>query len=397
MSHGIRTNKYPYFLLALYASIYAGSVTYFSFITVYFDSVGLNKTQIGILMAVGPIISIFSQPFWGRISDNIRIRNNILKLLFLASASAMLLYKLFLNFYYMILISVIFAFFHFSIIPICDTITLEYLQGTSWKYGPIRMSGTISAAFFIIGVGFLAKQNINLIFPIYAGSAILALILVHSFPIIESDSEDRKIDLKTIAFRLLRKRGFVILITFFFIMMIIFSFFISFFPIHFNELGADNSLLGWANCIAIFSEIPFLIFAEKIYRKLGIHRIFIYSAFISGLRWLLLGLVKTTTLILAIQLLHGFSFITFTYSIVIYTYYTTPKKLRSSGQSLIGVIRMGIASMSGNFFGGLLSDMIGIRKVFFYSSLLVFTLSILLYSSFKKIRDSNIINMSMTI
>src|SRR5699024_12418526 len=50
-------------------SFHATNTIILSFLPLYLRYKGLNGTEIGWVLAVGPLASIFAQPFWGYMSD----------------------------------------------------------------------------------------------------------------------------------------------------------------------------------------------------------------------------------------------------------------------------------------------------------------------------------------
>ncbi|MUV38576.1 putative transporter YwbF [Lentibacillus sp. JNUCC-1] len=56
-------------LKMLLFSFHATNTIIISFLPLYLKAKGLNPTEIGWVLAVGPLASIFSQPFWGYMSD----------------------------------------------------------------------------------------------------------------------------------------------------------------------------------------------------------------------------------------------------------------------------------------------------------------------------------------
>lgn len=63
--------------LKLYNFFIYGAISIFAgFLGLYLQEIGMTKLEIGSLMAIGPFVSLFANPFWGFWSDksrNIRI------------------------------------------------------------------------------------------------------------------------------------------------------------------------------------------------------------------------------------------------------------------------------------------------------------------------------------
>lgn len=362
-------SRYPYYFLLLYALSYMGNASYNTFIPIYLDQLGFSRTLVGTLLAIGPVMTIMANPAWGLASDRAANKNGVLKILMLCSAAAIVLYPLSSRFIYIFVMIALFTFFQSSINPLSDAITLEYLASTRWKFGPIRMAGTIGFAVMSIVAGMIVRQNINGIFVVYSCTAVLGFFVVCRLPVVRGHQRS---GYKTSPLHLLKNRKLVVLLVFNFIIQITFGFYYSFFPIYYRQLGASTALLGVAMFITAMSEIPFLLFADKLLKKFGIITVLCASAFIIAIRWLLLYTITDINVLLAVNSTHGLSFIVFSFCLATYINKNVPRELSASGQTLNALLCMGLARMIGSVVGGLLSDYLGIRQVFLCTSLIVF-------------------------
>lgn len=362
-----RYSKYPYQFLFLYALTYVGNASYNSFIPVYLDHIGFNKSIIGILLAIGPFIALISQPVWGTACDRAKIKNNTLEILLVGSAVLIILFPVSRNFYFIFFIMSLFTFFQSPINYITDAITLEYLETTRWKFGPIRMAGTVGFALVSILVGALAKIDINNIFIVYVIGMVLSFLVTLKIPRVKGHSVSKS---RVQVWRLFKNRDLVMLLAMGLVFNITYGFLASFSPVYYKSMGANNSLIGIVMFISAMSEIPFLLFADKILDRLGVKIVLLLSSGVMAVRMLLLYMTHNVYLILPISLLHGLTFIVFVYSLATYINKEVPKELKATGQTINGFIGIGVARIIGNIAGGILSDKIGSRQVFFYVSLL---------------------------
>lgn len=362
--------NYPFIFILFYALVYMGNAVYGTFIPLYLDHLGFSKTIVGTLLSLGPFIAIIAQPVWGMAGDRASAKNNVLKILLLGCALTVLAYPVSTSIYYLFTIIAIFTFFQTPVVPLGDAITLEYIELTQWKFGPIRMAGTIGYALMSIAAGAAARHNINNIFPLYFAITLLTLAAVFKLPIVKGHQSGGR---KMAVWKLFHNRELVVLMSLNLIAMITLGFYYSFFSIYYKQLGGDSALLGWGMFISAASEIPFLLFADRIIRRLGSKGTLIMSILVMAIRWFLLYAVTDVYVILGMNILHGLSFIVMAYSMVTYINKNVPKELRASGQTMNGLIGMGLARIAGSIFGGFLSDMVGTQKVFLYASILNFT------------------------
>ena len=355
--------------LFLYGISYMGNAVYGTFMPVYLKSIGLSQTSIATLLSFGPLIAILAQPLWGRIGDRAQSKNRVLQVLSLGSAVSILLLPVSNQYLYLLVIICMVTFFQTSINPLSDAITLEHLAKTKWNFGPIRLAGTIGFAIMSVAFGIIAKKNINSISIVYSLVMLLTLIICTQLPKIKGhQSSKNKVSLLV----LLKNRKLMLFTLLNFIVQITLGYYYAFFPIYFNQLGADNSLLGWSMLFASLSELPFLLFGHKIIEKFGIPVVLVATAFFAGLRWLLLYFVHNPYLVLPIQMLHGLIFIVLSVTLAIFINQEVPKELKASGQTLNGLLSLGLARIIGSMAGGMASEYIGMREVFLYNSVVAF-------------------------
>ncbi len=358
-----------------------GSAVYNTFIPVYLKSIGLSQTSIATLLSFGPLVAILAQPVWGSIGDRSKSKNNVLQILVLGSAVSALFFPLSNQYIYLLLLICLITFFQASIFPLSDAITLEHLSRTKWTFGPIRLAGTIGFAVMSVVFGMMAKRNINSLFSVYSVVMLLALVIIMGLPKIKGHQTNRE---KVSLLVLLKNRKLMLFMLLNFIVQITLGYYYAFFPIYFQQLGADNGLLGWSMLVSAMSELPFLLFGHKIVERFGIPAVLLSTAFFAGLRWILLYFVHNPYLVLPIQLLHGLIFIVLTVTLAIYINQEVPKELKASGQTLNGLLGLGLARIIGSMAGGVASDYVGLRTVFLYSGLAAFVTVIIFVFIFLK-------------
>nr|WP_231506183.1 MFS transporter [Paenibacillus sp. UNC451MF] len=171
-----------YFLL-FYMIVYMGNAVYGTYIPVYFQSVGATPAQIGTLLSFGPLVAVLAQPLWGTVGDRAKTKNSVLALLLIGSGTIILFFPISSAFYYLLVMVCLFTFFQTSIFAISDAITLEELDKQKrWSFGGIRLGGTFGFAMMSIAFGYLAKMNINYLFPVFAAVMLVSLLLLTRFP-----------------------------------------------------------------------------------------------------------------------------------------------------------------------------------------------------------------------
>ena len=116
--------------------------------------------------------------------------------------------------------------------------------------------------------------------------------------------------------------------------------------------------------------MPFLLLSGKIFSRVRIPYILLGAAAATALRWLLFSVLHSPYAILPVQALHGLIFIVISVTMSVFINKEVPGELKASGQTLNGLINLGIARMIGSFAGGIASEHFGMQKLFLYSSVI---------------------------
>lgn len=362
-----KKERYPFYFFIFYLLIFMSGGVFNTFLPLYFKEKGFDQTSIGTLLAIGPFVAILAQPLWGLVCDRAHTKNNVLRLLMIGSVISAILLRLNDSILYLCFGMAALAVFQSPIFSVNDSITLEYLQDSKWNFGPIRMAGTIGFAAAALGGGFFARKDTDIIFLLFAVVMILSAFTSLAIPKIKGhQSNGNKVSIWVI----FKNREFVILMSLNLIFSITIGFNGNFFAIYYRQLGADNSLVGWVTFITAIAEIPFLFFADRILGRFGTKKILIVSLLVTSLRWFLQYVVTNVYGLLAINVLHGMNYIVFAYSLATYINDRMPKELRTTGQTINGLIAGGLAKIIASIGGGALSDAIGTRPIYLYMAIL---------------------------
>ena len=128
--------------------------------------------------------------------------------------------------------------------------------------------------------------------------------------------------------------------------------------------GGNAALLGWAFFLSAASETPFLLFSDRLFKKIGVGKLLLISAASLVARWAILALTDNVWVAMASQLLHGWGFIVMTVTMAKYISLTVPEELRARGQMLLAVAGFGVARVAGNLGGGWIGQQIGLKATF---------------------------------
>jgi len=360
------SSGYPWKYALYIITYYSSTAVYQNYISVYFKARGLSVELVGVLMAAVPLVSIFSQPLLGSPGDRMRSRNQLIRILAVCSAAAMLLLKVSGNFWWLLGLIVLFAGFYTALQPLGDAVILEALAPERIPFGPLRLTGSV---IFAIGSFFIGRfLNLHISWTVYLTSIALALLFVASYALPQSAGRQREHN-KVSFLTLLKQKELALLLGLFALLQITMGYFYAYFGIFYISLpGGNVQLLGLCYLISAFSELPFLLLADKLFDRIGAGKLLCIAALAVSLRWITLAVSTNVYFIMASQVLHGWGFIVMMVSMSKYISFTVPVELRARGQTLLGIIGYGVARSVGSGIGVLLADRIGLQSGFFVTA-----------------------------
>ncbi|NLG24958.1 MAG: MFS transporter [Clostridiales bacterium] len=348
---------YPWRFSAFIMAYYVANAVYQGYIAKYYDAVGIGLTQLSVLMAAMPLVSIGMQPVWGMLGDRFPSRNAVLRAMIAISGALLLVYRVSNSFVWLLAVSTLFSAAYTSIQPMGDSIVLESLHGAGRPFGPLRLTGCLSFAVMNLAFGFILEGRYQLS-PILT-AVMLALTFAATYalpPTAGHQSDGRKMNVMA----LLGRRDLMGLLLLLMVLQLTMGYYYSYFPLHFTAMpGGSTRLLGLSFFISATSEVPFLLNADRLFKKLGAGRLMCISALACTLRWVTLAFTDNVVLVLISQVFHGWGFIVMTVSMSMYVNQTVPPELKASGQMLLAVVGFGLARAFGILGGGLLSGALG--------------------------------------
>ena len=405
--------------MGVFGSFEKGSIPYFSFyicsfmaiaifttfINIYFQQLGFTIGQIGILTAIGPMVSMISQPMWGVLSDRTDKRK-VLMIILVGGAVMSLVIPFNTTFLVLIFTLMIYWSFATSYLPLGDAITLGYLESSTVKYTAIRIVGAISFGLTSAFAGVMLGGNIGRIFYYNAAFILLTCFWVFLMkkrkkPVPETvaDKMDQDIDTNPIIqeksglrpfFRLLKNKVLLGVYLSSFVFGLTMAFLHNFIGIRLTEVGANESQVGMALFIAAFSEIPIFFMIDRVFSNKKPEYLLMLSGLSMGIRLFIMFLSNSIMLIYFAQLLQGFSFMLHLYFCIMLLHEHSPPHLKATVQTFHAMVRMGAGAILGGMGGGFLAQHIGIQGVFLILSIFVLTTCfilpgvLILYSRTKK-------------
>lgn len=351
-------------LKMLLFSFHATNTIILSYLPLYLKYKGLNGTEIGWVLAVGPFASIFSQPFWGYLSDKYKTIKLMIQICVVGLLITSILFFQMNTLIAILLMGSIFYFFTSPIGALGDSLAQRSADDLGVSFGTIRTWGSIGFAFssLVIG-GILTKVGIQYMIWPYLFFGVMALLVTFKLPDVKVESDP--IRLKDVT-ALIANKPFVIFLVFMLFITITHRANDSFIGLYIAQLGGTESLVGVAWFVGVMSEAAIFAFASFWFKKYHPLVFIIIAGVLYTLRWFLFAVVNSPLQIIGLQVLHGLTFGIFYLAAFDYVSRLIPKLLQSTGHLVFFATFFGVSGIIGSLAGGALIDSYGGGTLYFW-------------------------------
>lgn len=354
--------KFLRFWPSAFYFIYFCALTFSPYQVLYFQSLGFSGTEAGLLLALLPLANLVASPFWTGLADIRHQHRNILFVTLLFSILLSALVPLFNSYLGLVLVLSLMAFFSAPHIPLADSATIHMLGDRKDLFGRVRIWGTIGWALSAILAG-VVLQNLGLRWVFWGFAIVLSVNLVIPWKL------DFPNTVSSASFRhglhqLLTDRKWILFLLMVLMISIggnIHNYYLS---LLFEDLQAPKSTLGIALTLATFFELPVMFFGGFLLKKLTSKGMLFIILAATGVRSLVYFMAGSTAVLMAAQLLHGFTFPALVLAGVSYASENAPPGLSATAQGVFGAVFMGVGAATASLLGGILIDGLGAAGMF---------------------------------
>ena len=353
----------------------AGMGVIFPYQSLYFrENAALAGSQLGLLLAVRPLVGMLAQPFWGQVADRTGHRSRVLALLAAGTAVGYLLLSQAETFPILIAAMGIAALFSSAAMPIGTSVSMAALgERATARFGHIRVWGTIG--FFVLVVGFPlalhrvqaardlvrepggpSEPGLELIFYVAAAFSLAAACVAWWLPRGGAmATRSRRGDLRL----LLRHRPYVRLLCFAFLAHLFLQGPILLFPVFVRAHGGSIDTVSRMWILMLALEIPLILLSGATIARIGARGLLAVGVIADGFRWLVCSLVNDLSVIYVLQLLHGVVVAGLFVGSALYVEAVVPERLRSTGQGLLAMLGISCAGVFSSASAGWLLEHLG--------------------------------------
>ncbi len=131
------------------------------------------------------------------------------------------------------------------------------------------------------------------------------------------------------------------------------------FPILVRHRGGDMGTISYMWILMLIPEIPLVAYARRLFEIVGLRRVIVIATLVTGLRWLVSGLVPGLDALYAVQVLHGIAITGLFVGAPLMVEALVPERLRSTGQGLLSMLGTSLGGILSATLSGILLDSYG--------------------------------------
>jgi PPP family 3-phenylpropionic acid transporter len=339
-----------------------------SFFPLYFDSKGYTKIQIGALYSIGPLMGIFANLFWGLLSDKYQTIKKLFLLLLTGQLITMFLLTGADTIAVLYALMTFFYFFQTPVNPLIDSLTMLTIRHSGKSYASFRVWGSLGFAFSALAFGMLLRSiGIEYTMTLCIGTITLTLIIGMLLKD-RTGSSTGKMSFTGFG-QVIGSPRFLWFLLLILILSIAHRMNDGFLTLYLRELGASDSIVGWAWTVSALSEIPVFIWLSRNGHRYKELPLLMIAGLVYTVRFSLVSLVNEPEWIVLLQTMHSFSFGIFLFTALRYIQQLIPDHFRATGQAIFAIVWSCCAGLASGILGGWIFDAWGPHVMYRFAAL----------------------------
>lgn len=339
------------------------------FLNLFYTSLGLSGKQIGIFASITGVVAMLIAPFW---VSEVRKRSNpraYVQLGIVCSALAYLLISRQTAFVPIAVIVFFQALLTAGIAPTSDSLAVRVARAAGAGYGTVRVMGSLGWIFTVLSAGWLI-EHFGFAIGFYMASSALVVAALLLFLVRPqhftawSTPNQPKTGLRVAFRRVVGDRtliGFALALAF---IGFLNNGVLQFENVYLSQLGASKSMISVAGILSALVELPFMLYADRIVRRIGPHRVLLVAlSMYVGLRLMVLAAPAVFT-IMAVRFVTGTCFSLYTVSFIGLISERTPADETGAVLALYSVTIAGFVNIVASPVSGALFDAFGAHGLY---------------------------------
>ncbi len=351
---------------------YAHHACYQPYVTLYLMNRDVDVIHIGIILATNSAIMVFSQPFWGVISDRV---GSVRKVFMFCLGISLILIFLVTFIEKTWILSVMFPVITFFIGPLMNLMdnwmSRSLKDRTDITFGATRLWGSISFAVMVAILGKLVSEgNINLPFRLFSVLSLITMTLMLRVPdVVPEHKEGTASFFYHVGQLVTNGKYFIFIISAALVFMTIMPT-LGFLPKYIEFVRGNAGIYGLAMAISALSEVPFFYLGNRIVKRIPPPLVILTAFSLFSVRLILCSLFPAPATVLISQVFQGAAYSLFVISSLVYVDSMADPSCKATAFLLGTATYSGLSGIIGNMTGGALIENCGVLFMFRSSALI---------------------------
>jgi len=291
---------------AIYGGFFLTAGIMLPFWPLWLESRGLGSLQIGLILALGPWMRVFSNPLIAQVADRSGRPKLVLVILSVLSLIAFISFLPAESFPYILCVSILAAICFPAMLPIAESQVMSSVIKYSLDYGRIRLWGSLTFIIGTLGTGFLiGKNNPDLILILIIFALLLTLLAALIFP---REVKERGIYPKNAIVSILLQPRFILFVISASLLQASHAVYNGFSTLHWKESGIKEQLIGALWVEGVFAEIILFSISGFLIARIGSVKLLAIAGVCGLVRWTVLAQSTDIYALLSTQVLHALTF-----------------------------------------------------------------------------------------
>jgi PPP family 3-phenylpropionic acid transporter len=337
------------------------------FLPAYLASLSLSATQVGLLLALGPLMSLLMPPVWGHLADRTGRPDRVLTLLATCACLAFAPLLLATRFATLLIVLATYALFVSSVTALADALTLHRVAHMGGSYAHLRLFGSVGFVLSTTAFGLATVRPDRSAVAIPLG--LVAAYALWSLRIHAPAAPGPAVT-PLAGLRLLAHRDVRLLLAATCLHWLACAPYNGLLALHVEALGLRPAVVGLSSGLGVAAEVGVMVLHPRLARRFAPRHLLFLAFAVSAVRWAGMAATRSPVAIVALSLLHGMTFGAFYVASVAFMAERSPPALRASGQTLFVAVSFGLGGLLGYVSAGAGYDWLGGHRLYAVAALL---------------------------
>ena len=332
---------------------------YSPYLNLYFERVGLNGSQIGLINSCGYIAAMLFSPVWGAITDKTHKYKMMVSILMLATSITGLIWQKQTQFIWILVLSLFLNIFRSNIGNIFDGFNVEYCKQNGKEFSLIRSMGSLGYLLGSFVIGTFMYEVFDIQGP-YIQVMLICAILVTIFllfvknPVFihheSTDNHGFKSNLK----ELLNNRDYIFILLLAFFSTHVLDSAVNYIGNHLvSTLNLADSTIGLNTCAMVLPEILIMIGFHRYLRRFGLKKVLLLATFTQIIRFIVYAFTSNIYVFMLASIVHGFMVAAACVGFISFIHKKVPTYMLATAMTLYGGFGVVSYAIQSQLFGTL--------------------------------------------